>query len=102
MRIERILVVGATGLIGTPVARQLLAAGHHVRALVRDPDRARTQLGSELEYVAGSVTDSAAVDQAIRGTEAVHISLGVEDPAQLDPPRRPHLTAAPSRFAGTT
>ena len=84
MRIERILIVGATGLIGTPVARQLLADGHHVRVLVRDPDRARAQLGPEFEHVAGSVTDSAAVDRAVRGIDAVHVSLGVEDPALLE------------------
>jgi NADH dehydrogenase len=84
VRIERILVLGATGLIGAPVARQLLADGHHVRVLVRDPDRARTQLGAELEYVSGSVTDSKAVDRAVRGIDGVHVSLGVEDPAQLD------------------
>jgi len=32
----RILVIGATGLIGAPVARRLLADGHQVRLLVRD------------------------------------------------------------------
>jgi uncharacterized protein YbjT (DUF2867 family) len=84
VRTERILVVGATGLIGTPVARQLLADGHHVRVLVRDPDRARAQLGPEFEYVSGSVTDSAAVDRAVGGVDAVHVSLGVEDPAHLE------------------
>jgi uncharacterized protein YbjT (DUF2867 family) len=84
VRIERILIVGATGLIGTPVARQLLADGHHVRVLVRDPDRARAQLGPEFEYVSGSVTDSAAVDRAVRGIDGVHVSLGVEDPALLE------------------
>jgi uncharacterized protein YbjT (DUF2867 family) len=84
MRIERILVVGATGLIGRPVARQLLADGHHVSVLARDPDRARTQLGAEFEYVSGSVVDSAAVDRAVAGADAVHVSLGVEDPAKLD------------------
>jgi uncharacterized protein YbjT (DUF2867 family) len=85
VRIERILVLGATGLIGAPVARQLLADGHRVRVLVRDPDRARRQLGPELEYTAGSVTDSAAVERAVRGMDGIHISLGVEDPAQLHP-----------------
>lgn len=84
MRIERILVVGSTGLIGRPVARQLLADGHHVSVLARDPDRARTQLGAEFEYVSGSVTDSAAVERAVAGVDAVHVSLGVEDLAQLD------------------
>jgi hypothetical protein len=97
VRIERVLVVGATGLIGTPVARQLLADGHRVRVLVRDPDRAHAQLGLEFEYVSGAVTDSAAVDRAVRGIDAVHISLGVEDPTQGAAPgvrrglRRPGL-----------
>lgn len=84
MRIERILVLGATGLIGMPVARQLLADGHHVRVLVRDIDRAQAQLGPELEYVPGSVTDSAAVNRAVKSVNAVHVSLGVEDSASFD------------------
>jgi uncharacterized protein YbjT (DUF2867 family) len=84
MRIERILVVGATGLIGTPVAHQLLTAGYHVRVLVRDPDRARTQLGPQFEYLPGSVTDPPAVDRAVSGVDAVHVTLGVQDPTLLD------------------
>jgi NAD(P)H-binding len=84
MRIERILVVGGTGLIGRPVARQLLADGQQVRVLAADPGRARTELGAEFEYASGSVTDTAAVDRAIAGVDAVHVSLGVEDPTQLD------------------
>ncbi len=78
MRIERILVIGATGLIGAPVARRLLAEGHHVRLLVRDAERASTQLGTDFEYVQGSVTDSAAVDGAVQGMDGVHVSLAVE------------------------
>ena len=84
MRIERILVVGGTGLIGVPVARRLLDQGHHVRLLVRDPTRASQQLGGEFEYAEGSVTDDVAVDRAVQGMDGVHVSLGVEDPAQLE------------------
>lgn len=80
----RILVIGATGLIGAPVARRLLADGHQVRLLVRDTARAKTLLGDGFEYVEGSVTDSQAVDRAVAGMNGVHISLGVEDPAQLE------------------
>jgi uncharacterized protein YbjT (DUF2867 family) len=58
--IERILVVGASGLIGAPVARRLLAEGYHVRLLVRDASRARTRLGEDFDYVKGSVTDNGA------------------------------------------
>lgn len=81
----RIVVVGATGLIGAPVARRLLADGHHVRLLVRDTQRASTQLGTDFEYLEGSVTERAAVDRAMQGMDGVHVSLGVEDPAQLEP-----------------
>jgi len=81
----RILVVGATGLIGAPVAWRLLADGHHVRLLVRDTGRASTRLGAGFEYVQGSVTDTEAIDRAVQGMNGVHISLGVEDPAQLEP-----------------
>ncbi len=70
------LVVGATGLLGEPVARRLREEGHCVRLLVRDPDRVRARLGETFEYVGGSVTDGAAVERAVDGCDAVHISLG--------------------------
>ena len=85
MSINRILVVGATGLIGAPVARRLSGDGYQVRLLVRDPQRAETKLGPGFEYTQGSVTDSAAVDRAVQGVDGIHISLGVEDPALLEP-----------------
>jgi nucleoside-diphosphate-sugar epimerase len=47
----RILVIGATGLIGAPVARRLLADGHQVRLLVRDTGRASQRLGDSFEYL---------------------------------------------------
>jgi dihydroflavonol-4-reductase len=84
MTIDRILVVGGTGLIGAPVARRLVVEGHSLRLLVRDVERANAQLGSEFEYVQGSVTDSAAVDRAVQGMDGVHVSLGVEDPSLLE------------------
>lgn len=35
------VVAGANGHVGSVVARELLAAGHKVRAIVRDVDKAR-------------------------------------------------------------
>lgn len=81
---QTIVVVGATGLLGGFVARRLLRDGHHVRLLVRDVERARAGLGADFEYATGSITDEGAVDRALRGADAVHVSLGVEDPSQLD------------------
>lgn len=85
MTFERVLVVGGTGMLGAPVARRLLAEGHVVRLLVRDRERASSKLGNEFEYVQGSVTDSAAVDRAVQGMDAAHVSLGVQNAALLEP-----------------
>lgn len=56
-----------------------------MRLLVRDTERARIRLGEDFEYVTGSVTERAAVDRAVDGMDGVHVSLGVEDPTQLEP-----------------
>lgn len=42
---KRILVVGATGLLGAPVARQLKHSGFAVRLLVRDVRKAAKHFG---------------------------------------------------------
>ena len=71
-----ILVVGGTGLLGEPVARQLLRDGFKVRLLVRDRRRARARLGGDFEYLEGDVGDASAVDRAVHGAAGVHLSLG--------------------------
>src|SRR5689334_21664048 len=79
-----VLVVGATGMLGEPVARRLHQDGHQVRLLVRDEGGARARFGADFEYVQGSVTEPAKVDEAVAGTEAVHISLGAHTLADLE------------------
>jgi uncharacterized protein YbjT (DUF2867 family) len=70
-----ILVIGATGTVGAPVARHLREDGYHVRLLVRDPTRAAAQFGSGFEYIQGSVEERDTVKQALSGCTGVHISL---------------------------
>ncbi len=72
---QTILVIGATGTVGAPVARQLREDGYHVRLLVRDPARAAAQLGPGFEYIQGSVEDQEVVKQALSGCTGVHLSL---------------------------
>jgi uncharacterized protein YbjT (DUF2867 family) len=66
-----ILVVGATGVLGREAVRQLLAAGHKVRAMSRVPAMAADlkQLGAEL--VQGDLTDAASLARACHGADAV-------------------------------
>lgn len=79
----RVLVTGASGLLGRAVARSVAAAGHEVRTFQRSP--------SGLPGIAdslGSVTDPAAVADAVRGMDAVvHLAAKVSlagDPAEFE------------------
>ena len=83
---ETLLVVGGTGELGKPVARQMLADGYRVRLLVRNTQRARALLGFEFEYFTGDVDDSAAIERALEGCLGVHISLRGDssNPEELD------------------
>ena len=72
----RLTVFGANGPTGRLVVQQALALGHTVRAVTRHPD-AFPALGSQLEVVEADVFDTAAVDRAVAGSDAVISSLGV-------------------------
>ncbi len=69
---RRVLVTGASGLLGGAVAALLRAKGHQVRTFQR---RASTAAGDE---VLGSLTDPAAVRSAVAGMDAViHLAAKV-------------------------
>jgi nucleoside-diphosphate-sugar epimerase len=67
------LIIGATGGIGSETARALLAHGWTVRALSRDPDKARRDFGwiGRVEWVKGDAMNGADVIAAARGVNAV-------------------------------
>lgn len=68
----RILVTGATGFLGRSTVRALVAAGHDVRALVRDAARAREAFGSvRVDIVVGDLGDTASVAAALTGCDAL-------------------------------
>ena len=70
---RRILVTGASGLLGGAVAGVLAAQGHSVRTLQRRPAAV-----PGLESFSGSITDRAAVDAAMAGMDAVvHLAAKV-------------------------
>src|SRR3712207_2791113 len=81
----RVLVTGATGKVGNAVARALHARGDSVRALVRDPERARGLLPEGVEVVAGDVTDRPSVDAAVAERELVFTAHGLPEQWVADP-----------------
>ncbi len=70
-----ILVTGATGAQGRPVAEQLIAAGHRVRILVRDLTKASELVAHGAEVVHGSYDDPAAIALAADGQDAMFLLL---------------------------
>ena len=66
-----ILVVGATGQLGTRCVETALAAGHRVRALVRPGSRHAHLLREGIECVAGDLRDAESLVAACRGIDAV-------------------------------
>jgi uncharacterized protein YbjT (DUF2867 family) len=70
-----ILIVGATGLVGSATLRQLTARGVPVRALVRSAEKASTLAGPGVETVIGDLEQPASLDAALDGvTRALLIS----------------------------
>src|SRR3954451_14556522 len=70
----KLTIFGARGRTGTRLTEQALAAGHDVVAVMRNP--AKLTLRHELLRLAhGDLTDAAAVEDAVRGADAVLAAL---------------------------
>jgi uncharacterized protein YbjT (DUF2867 family) len=70
-------VTGATGFVGRHVAALLVSRGHRVKALARDPARARFLADLGIEIVAGHLRDHAALERLASGTDAVIHLVGI-------------------------
>ena len=70
-RTMKVLVVGATGVLGRAVVRRLLAAGVVVRALTRTPEHAADLAQQGAEVVKGDLLDAVSLERACVGTDRV-------------------------------
>jgi NAD(P)H dehydrogenase (quinone) len=74
-------ITGISGQVGGALARTLLAAGQPVRAVVRNPDKAREWKNLGCESALASMNDASALAAAFEGAEGVFIL----PPSEFDP-----------------
>lgn len=67
----KIFMTGATGYIGQHLARELLAQGNDVVALVRSEEKARKLTAAGAACVIGDLNDKASIQKGMAGCEAV-------------------------------
>ena len=67
----RVLITGATGRVGSRLAKRLARRGDQVRALVRDPGRTAELREHHVEIVRGDLLDLSSLDLAVHGVDAV-------------------------------
>ncbi|MEL6862411.1 MAG: SDR family oxidoreductase [Pseudomonadota bacterium] len=96
-----ILVTGATGNVGSEIARQLIAKGIPFRIYVRDADKAASLIGSDgYETALGDFSDEAAFATALTGIDAVYMVTNQSDAFKADLQRmiRQHHKAVDPRL----
>lgn len=76
-------VAGITGHVGGATAKHLLSAGHKVRALARDPQKASAWAQQGVEVRAGDLTSASDVAAALQGVEGAYLML----PPEMAPER---------------
>jgi uncharacterized protein YbjT (DUF2867 family) len=101
---SRVLVAGATGLLGGVITRKLMASGARVRALARNRE-ALSRFGPQAEVAAVDLLDLSKLTEACRGVDQIvatannNMGTGPTSPSRIDLSAYQNLCAA-ARNAG--
>ncbi|UBD75356.1 NAD(P)-dependent oxidoreductase [Parabacteroides goldsteinii] len=67
---KKIVIIGATGYVGSAILKEALGRGHQVKAIVRDPSKL-TLIHPHLKVVGGSVIDTDFLSRELAKSDAV-------------------------------
>jgi uncharacterized protein YbjT (DUF2867 family) len=76
--ISKIAVIGATGVLGAPVANELVRAGFNVTALVRNKTKAEKVLLRPVSLMAGDIRNLADLKALMAGQDALYMNLNLD------------------------
>lgn len=97
--IEKVLVVGGSGMLGVPVVKKLDEAGYMVSVMSTNPEKAEKKFDEKIKIVEGDVTDFDSLMIGFENFDAVHLNLN----SSLDPKKYEEIeiggTANASRAA---
>jgi uncharacterized protein YbjT (DUF2867 family) len=79
---ETILVIGASGQLGTATTRRLVAKNNPVRALCRNSESAERFRSIGVEAVMGDLTDSASLQRACNGVSVIIATANASIPTR--------------------
>jgi nucleoside-diphosphate-sugar epimerase len=83
---QKILFIGASGMLGKPVALELMRAGFPVTFLARDVEKLQ-KLFPNAAVVKGDVFDIASLEAAMAGQEIVYLNLSVAQSSKKTEPQ---------------
>lgn len=74
----KLLLLGATGRVGSHILSHALGDGHAVTALVRSPEKLSAAKSDQLQVLSGNVLDRTALQTAMSGADAVVSALSTD------------------------
>ena len=73
----KVLITGATGLLGSHLIKELQQRGEHIRALVLPVENADKLLAQSVEVVRGDVTDASTLGPAVKDIDLIFHLAGM-------------------------
>ncbi|MBI9049974.1 MAG: NAD(P)H-binding protein [Anaerolineaceae bacterium] len=73
--VKRILVIGATGFLGEPVARKLKEDGYTIRIMARNEEKAQEKFADGFEIIQGDANVIDDVKSALKDCMGVHCTI---------------------------
>jgi uncharacterized protein YbjT (DUF2867 family) len=72
---KKVVMFGATGMAGIPIARRLGIDGHDITVVTRNPQEAKTRIANAVRAVRGDISDSQSLRLVLTDADAVVIVM---------------------------